>query len=66
MKLEKVIDVVFNHFPDKIMVYLRDKLLFNDDIQMLKYNRYIEDLNVYTYEYVNKEKNIMLIRVLEE
>ena len=66
MKLEKVIDVIFNNFPDKVMVYLRNKLLFNDDIQMLKYNRYIEDLNVYTYEYVNKEKNIMLIRVLEE
>ena len=44
MKLEKVIDVIFEHFPDKIMVYLRDKLLFNDNIQMLKYNRYIEDL----------------------
>ena len=66
MKTEKVIDVVFKHFPDKIMIYLRDKLLFNDNIEMLKYNRYIEDLNVYSYEYVNKEKNIMLIRVIEE
>ena len=65
MKLEKVIDVIFEHFPDKIIVYLIDKLLFNDDIQMLKYNRYIEDLNVYTYEYVDKDKNIMLIRVIE-
>ena len=65
MKLEKVIDVIFEHFPDKIMIYLRDKLLFNDDIQNLKYYGYLENMNVYTYEYVNKEKNIMLIRVIE-
>ena len=65
MKIEKVIDVVFKHFPDKIMVYLRDKLLFNDNIEMLKYNRYIEDLNIYTYEYLDKDKNTILIRVIE-
>ena len=65
MKTQKVIDVIFEHFPDKIMVYLRDKLLFNDNIEMLKYNRYIEDLNVYTYEYLDKDKNTILIRVIE-
>lgn len=66
MKQEKVINVIFNYFPDKIMVYLRNKLIFNDDIQSLKYNSYIENMNVYSYEYVNKEKNIMLIRVIED
>ena len=65
MKLEKVIDVIFNHFPDKIMVYLRDKLIFNNYIEFLEFNTNIENMYVYTYEYVNKEKNIMLIRVIE-
>lgn len=65
MKLEKVIDVVFNNFPDKIMVYLRDKLIFNNYIEFLEFNTNIENMFVYTYEYVNKEKNIMLIRVIE-
>ena len=65
MKLEKVNDVIFEYFPDKIMIYLSDKLIFNKDIEILKYYGYIEDMFVYTYEYVNKEKNIMLIRVIE-
>lgn len=65
MKLEKVIDVVFNNFPDKIMVYLRDKLIFNNYIEFLEFNTNIENMFVYTYEYVNKEKNIMIIRVME-
>ena len=66
MKLEKVIDVIFEHFPNKIMIYLRDKLLFNDNIdQLLKYYNYLHDLNVYTYEYLDKDKNIILIRVIE-
>ena len=28
MKLEKVIDVVFEHLPDNILIYLKDKELF--------------------------------------
>ena len=66
MKLEKVIDVIFEHFPDKIIIYLRDKELFNGDIKYFNSSTYLGDLNVYTYEYINKEKNIMLIRVIEE
>ena len=66
MNLEKVIDVVFNYFPDKILIYLRDKELFNGDIQALSRSTFLENLNVYTYEYINKEKNIILIRVIEE
>ena len=66
MKLEKVIDVIFKHFPDKIIIYLRDKELFNGDIKYFNSSTYLGDMNVYTYEYVNKDKNIMLIRVIEE
>ena len=66
MKTQKVIDVVFEHFPDKILIYLRDKLLFNDDIQTLKYYNYLENLNVYSYEYLDKNYNTILIRVMEE
>ena len=65
MKNKKVIDVIFEYFPNKIMIYLRDKLLFNDDIQNLKYYNYLENLNVYSYEYLDKDKNTILIRVLE-
>ena len=65
MKTEKVIDIVFKHIPDKIMVYLRDKLIFNDDINTLKYYNYLENFNVYSYEYKGKEKNILIIRVME-
>ena len=65
MNLETVIDVVFKHFPNKIIIYLREKQLFNDDINTLKNYSYLENLNVYSYEYVDKKKKIMLIRVIE-
>lgn len=66
MELEKVIDVVLKQKPSKIMIYIRDKLLFNDNInQFLKYYNYLHNLNVYTYEQLDKQKNIILIRVIE-
>lgn len=66
MKLLKVIDVIFRKKPDKTMIYIRDKLLFNDNInQFLKYYNYLHNLNVYTYEQLDKQKNIILIRVIE-
>lgn len=65
MKTEKVIDVVFKHIPDKIMIYFRDKLIFNDDINTLKYYNYLENFNVCSYEYKGKEKNILIIKVIE-
>lgn len=66
MELEKVIDVVLKQKPSKIMIYIRDKLLFNDDTnQFLKYYNYLYNLNVYTYERLDKQKNIILIRVIE-
>lgn len=65
MKLQKVIDVIFEHFPDKILIYLRDTELFNGDIQSLNCSTWLENLNVYSYEYLDKNKNIILIRVIE-
>lgn len=66
MKLEKVIDVLSKETPDKILIYIRDKSLFNDDIQTFnKYYKYLENLNVYCYEHINNENNTILIRVIE-
>lgn len=65
MKLQKVIDVIFEHFPDKILIYLKDKELFNGDLQSLNCCTYLENLNVYSYEYLSKDNNILLIRVIE-
>ena len=64
-KIEKVIDVILKETPDKILIYLRDKLLFNDEVRFLKYYCYLENLNVYCYEYLDKNKNTILIRVIE-
>ena len=65
MKLEKVIDVVFEHLPDNILIYLKDKELFNGDVKYLSASTYLENMNVYTYEYLDKNYNTILIRVIE-
>ena len=65
MKLKKVIDVVFEHFPDNILIYLRDKELFNGDLNALTCSNYLENLDVYFYEYLDKQYNTILIRVIE-
>ena len=65
MKLEKVIDVVFVHLPDNILIYLKDKELFNGDLNALTSSNYLENLNVYSYEYLDKNYNTILIRVME-
>ena len=66
MKTEKVIDVVFEHLPDNILIYLKDKELFNGDLNGLTCSNYLENLNVYSYEYLDKNYNTILIRVMEE
>ena len=66
MKLEKVIDVVFEHLPDNILIYLKDKELFNGDLNALTCSNSLENLNVYSYEYLDKNHNTILIRVMEE
>ena len=65
MKLEKVIDVVFEHLSDNILIYLKDKELFSGDLNVLTCSNYLENLNVYSYEYLGKDKNTILIRVIE-
>ena len=66
MKLEKVIDVVFEHLPDNILIYLKDKQLFNGNLNALVCSSYLENLNVYYYEYLDKKHNTIFIRVMEE
>ena len=66
MKLEKVIDVVFEHLPDNILIYLKDKELFNGDSNALTYSNYLENLHVYSYEYLDNNYNTILIRVMVE
>ena len=66
MKLEKVIDVVFEHLPDNILIYLKDKELFNGYLNALTCSNYLENLFVYSYEYLDKNYNTILIRVMEE
>lgn len=69
MELERVIDVLAKEKPDKFLIYIRDNLLFNDNVRSFfsysKYYRYLEKLNVYCYEHIDKDKNIILIRVIE-
>lgn len=69
MELERVIDVLAKEKPDKILIYIRDNLLFNDNVRTLfshnRYYRYLENLNVCCYEHINKESNTILIRVIE-
>ena len=69
MELERVIDVLAKEKPNKILIYIRDNLLFNDSVRNFfsysRYNRYLEKLNVYCYEHINNESNTILIRLIE-
>ena len=66
MKLKKVIDVVFEQLPDNILIYLKDKELFNGKLMALVCSSYLENLNVDYYEYLDKKHNTIFIRVMEE
>ena len=65
MKLLKVIDVIFKKKPDKIIIYSGDNLIFNNYTEFFEFNNDIWNMNVFSYEYIDKDKNIMLIRVIE-
>ena len=69
MELERVIDVLAKEKPNKLLIYIRDNLLFNDSVRNFfsysRYNRYLEKLNVYCYEHINNESNTILIRLIE-
>lgn len=58
-------DVIYREKPNKILIYLRDKKLFYEETHMLKYYGYIQKMEVYSYEYIDKENKTILIRVLE-
>ena len=66
MHLETVVDLVIKHFPNKIIICTRDKLLFKGDL--IDFNRIndLDNLIVDKYEYIDRENKTMLIRVLEE
>ena len=66
MYLETVVDVVFKLFPDKILIYSREKLIFNGYLRDFIRNNEFDNLIVDTYEYENKVYKTMLIRVMEE
>ena len=65
MKNLNVNDVILKENPNKIMIYLRDKLLFKGELKYFDSSTFLGKLDVYTYEYMNKENKTMLIRVLE-
>lgn len=65
MKLQTVNELILKQKPTRIMLYLRDKLLFNGDVKYFNCSTVLGELYVYTYEYINKNKNNLLIRVIE-
>lgn len=65
MKLLKVIDVIFRKKPDKIMIYSGDELLFNNYTKFFEFNNDLWNMDALSYEYIDKDKNILLIRVIE-
>lgn len=65
MKLETVNKLILKQKPKKMMLYLRDKLLFNGDVKYFNTSTVLGELYVYTYEYINQNKNNLLIRAIE-
>lgn len=65
MKLQTVNELILKQNPTRITLYLRDKLLFNGDVKYFNASTVLGELYVYTYEYINKNKNNLLIRVIE-
>lgn len=66
MKLETVNELILKQKPTRITIYLRDKLLFKGDLKYFNTSTVLGELYVYTYEYINKNKNNLLIRVIEQ
>ena len=66
MKLETVNELILKQNPTRIIVYLRDKLIFKGDVKYFNTSTVLGELYVYTYEYINKNKNNLLIRVIEQ
>lgn len=66
MKLQTVNELILKQKPTRITLYLRDKLLFKGDVKYFNTSSVLGKLYVYTYEYINKNKNNLLIRVIEQ
>lgn len=66
MKLQTVNELILKQKPTRITLYLRDKLLFKGDVKYFNTSTVLGELYVYTYEYINKNKNNLLIRVIEQ
>ena len=66
MKLETVNELILKQKPTRIIIYLRDKLIFKGDVKYFNTSTVLGELYVYTYEYINKNKNNLLIRVIEQ
>lgn len=65
MKLQTVNELILKQKPTRITIYLRDKLLFNGDVKYFNTSTVLGELYVYTYEYINQNKNNLLIRAIE-
>ena len=65
MKNLNVNDIIFRENPNKIIIYLRDRLLFKGELKYFNSFTVLGKLDVYTYEYIDRENKTMLIRVLE-
>ena len=59
-------DVIYREKPNKILIQLKDKLLFCDETHMLKNYDYLQNMFVYSYDYLDTENKILLIRVIEK
>ena len=59
-------DVIYREKPNKILIQLKNKLLFCDETSMLKNYDYLQNMFVYSYEYLDIENKILLIKVIEE
>ena len=66
MKLLKVIDVIFRKKPDKTIIYSGDELLFNNYTKLFEFNNVIWNMDALSYEYIDKEKTTLLIRVINK
>ena len=64
MKLLKVIDVIFKKNPNKLIIYSENELIFDNYTEFFEFNNDIWNMNALSYEYIDKENKVMLIKVI--
>lgn len=57
-------EVIYRENPNKILIHLKNKLLFCDETYKIKNYDYLQNMFVYSYEYLDKENKILLIRAI--